>query len=65
MMNTGIEYSRSCGSRLPCGLCLITNAACPFFVQTFEPTCVSTIGTTPDANSVTTAYNSDYNDLPD
>lgn len=29
----------SCGSRLPCGLCLITNRRCPMLPVKYEPTC--------------------------
>ena len=33
-----------CGSRLPCGLCLITNQPCPMYPIGFGgPTCSSTI----------------------
>ena len=38
--------SESCGSRLPCGLCLITNKPCPYVMQSVtwngpEITCIS------------------------
>ena len=34
----------NCGSRLPCGLCLITNQPCPMRPIVFEgPTCSTTI----------------------
>ena len=52
-----IYTTNACSSRLPCGLCLITNQACPFFTQKFEVTCLT--------NNITTAYSSNYNDLPD
>lgn len=45
-----ISYQTECGSRLPCGLCLITNQACPFFTQTFEPSC-----TVLNGNEITTS----------
>ena len=33
-----------CGSRLPCGLCLITNQLCPMYPIVFGgPTCSTTI----------------------
>ena len=69
-----IDYTKGCSSRLPCGLCLITNQACPFFTQSFDVTCSMPA----DANNITTTYTgmvgsdstnskytSDYNDLPD
>lgn len=28
----------SCGCRLPCGVCLMTNKPCPFAVATVQPT---------------------------
>lgn len=31
-MNT---YNQQCSSRLPCGLCLITNQPCPYFARTY------------------------------
>lgn len=31
-----------CSSRLPCGLCLITNQPCPMMPVTYEPYCTST-----------------------
>lgn len=49
-MKTLINYQQECGSRLPCGLCLITNNVCPFLVQTFEPYCTA-------SNEVTTRTN--------
>ena len=34
----------NCGSRLPCGLCLITNQPCPMYFRKFNgPTCSTTI----------------------
>ena len=34
----------NCGSRLPCGLCLITNQPCPMYPIVFGgPTCSTTI----------------------
>ena len=34
----------NCGSRLPCGLCLITNRPCPMYPIVFGgPTCSTTI----------------------
>ena len=34
----------NCGSRLPCGLCLITNQPCPMYPIGFGgPTCSTTI----------------------
>ena len=49
----------NCGSRLQCGLCLITNQPCPFIAQTFEPywkygvTCTNTTGTTVTTDTTT------------
>ena len=35
---TSLTYEpNNCGSRLPCGLCLITNSPCPFVTQTITP----------------------------
>lgn len=33
-MNT---YNQQCSSRLPCGLCLITNQPCPYFAHWTGP----------------------------
>ena len=41
---TGTYNIQSCGSCLPCGLCLITQTMCPLVGQTYEITCS---GTTP------------------
>ena len=36
--------AEKCGSRLPCGLCLITNQLCPMYPIVFGgPTCSTTI----------------------
>lgn len=36
---TPLTYeNKTCASRLPCGLCLITNNPCPFMIQTITPT---------------------------
>lgn len=37
------NYAESCGSRLPCGLCMITNQPCPYALTwgRTEITCVS------------------------
>lgn len=36
---TNINYNANyCGSRLPCGLCLITNSPCPMFPTQISPT---------------------------
>ena len=36
--------AENCGSRLPCGLCLITNQPCPMRLVVFGgPTCSTTI----------------------
>ena len=36
--------ANNCGSRLPCGLCLITNQLCPMYPIVFGgPTCSTTI----------------------
>ena len=36
--------TENCGSRLPCGLCLITNQLCPMYPIVFGgPTCSTTI----------------------
>ena len=51
MVNSSLTQTNAtnCGSRLPCGLCLITNRPCPYLVQTEitwnEVTC-GTTGTT-------------------
>ena len=44
----GTDYAHlnanNCGSRLPCGLCLITNQPCPMHPIVFGgPTCSTTI----------------------
>ena len=44
----GTDYAHlntnNCGSRLPCGLCLITNQLCPMYPIVFGgPTCSTTI----------------------
>ena len=51
---------QNCASRLPCGVCMITGNRCP---QTWsvQPTWITTVGSTPDASSVTTAYNAEAN----
>ena len=65
-----IDYTQACSSRLPCGLCLITNQACPFFTQHFDVTCSQTGVTTTytgtiGSDSASSKYTSDYNDMPD
>lgn len=61
--STGTGYQNPCSSRLPCGLCLITNSPCPFVMQTITPiwkvTCGSdSISMKDYPNTVTTtAYN--------
>lgn len=35
---TSTFTTRECGSRLPCGLCLITNSPCPYQWQGYEIT---------------------------
>ena len=40
------EYTKQCGSRLPCGLCLITNQPCPYIWQSVEITYNGTGGNT-------------------
>lgn len=43
---TSLTYeSNNCGSRLPCGLCLITNQPCPFMAQQIVPTWETTCKT--------------------
>ena len=44
--NSNANYINTnyCGSRLPCGLCLITNQLCPMYPIVFGgPTCSTTI----------------------
>ena len=42
------NYADNCGSRLPCGLCLITNQPCPMYPIGFGgPTCSTTISNLP------------------
>ena len=41
----------NCGSRLPCGLCLITNSPCPFALQAYTPTWETTCQTEPDTEA--------------
>lgn len=59
---TKSSNGQNCGSRLPCGLCLITNHPCPFIVQTVEPywkygvTCTTT-GTTATTTDTTGGNN--------
>ena len=45
-----MEYIQTdCGSRLPCGLCLITNKPCPFYCQFYyQQTTQSNYTTTKD-----------------
>ena len=31
---TGIDYQKTCASRLPCGVCLITGRDCPYSYRT-------------------------------
>lgn len=38
----------SCGNRLPCGVCLLTNKPCPRGFTKLEPTCIHS-STTPIA----------------
>ena len=55
---TPLTYeSNNCGSRLPCGLCLITNSPCPFVVQTITPMWRVTCG---GSVTVKTAEKKDY-----
>lgn len=35
------ENVENCGSRLPCGLCMITQSPCPMQIHTFYPTCTA------------------------
>lgn len=50
---TSLTYgSNNCGSRLPCGLCLITNRPCPFVEQTITPTWKITCEGKTDGDSV-------------
>lgn len=39
-----------CGSRLPCGLCMITNSQCPMMTTTYTPTC--TTSTNQDTSTI-------------
>ena len=41
-----IDYSQSCGSRLPCGVCMITGDRCPLMPYTVTPTWMTTTTTT-------------------
>lgn len=45
----GVSCVNSCGSRLPCGLCLITNKPCPMMTTTYEPSWTVNTGTTTTA----------------
>lgn len=42
---TTINETSFCGSRLPCGLCLITNRRCPMLPVKYEPMCSITTST--------------------
>lgn len=44
----------SCGSRLPCGLCLITNRRCPMFPVKYEPICSTTTITNVSGEGIAT-----------
>ena len=35
---TTVPTYNTCGCRLPCGVCLMTNKPCPFSVATVQPT---------------------------
>lgn len=44
-----MEYIQTdCGSRLPCGLCLITNKPCPFYCQFYYQQTTQSNYTTPN-----------------
>ena len=51
-----IDYSKSCGSRLPCGLCMITNSPCPYMVITPDVTC----STTTKVTDIPVSYTFDF-----
>lgn len=44
----------SCGSRLPCGLCLITNRRCPMLPVKYEPICSTTTITNVSGEGIAT-----------
>lgn len=46
-----ITTTSACSSRLPCGLCLITNQPCPFMIQTFQPSCTCAINSSMEDNN--------------
>lgn len=49
-----MNNNQFCGSRLPCGLCMVTQTICPFYARTVEITCdTPTVTATGTGQSVT------------
>ena len=51
---TTINETSYCGSRLPCGLCLITNQRCPMLPVKYEPMCSTTTITNVSGEGIAT-----------